>query len=146
MARPASPVALNWVRFFGHLCTFIGFFAEKLGSFRNFRVSGQSSSPSFSNRILTLTKYASACHATGCQRRAGWIADSRQSTPRLTPLSRRSLAKADRAFYLARHPVSGNQHLFSRYFTAMSKNNPQIARKAKFETRTPKTGIRFRPM
>jgi len=26
----------NWVRFFGHLCTFIGFFAEKLGSFRNF--------------------------------------------------------------------------------------------------------------
>jgi len=36
MARPASTVALNWVRFFGHLCTFIGFFAEKLASFRNF--------------------------------------------------------------------------------------------------------------
>jgi hypothetical protein len=35
MARSASPVALNWVRFFGHLCTFIGFFEEKLGSFRN---------------------------------------------------------------------------------------------------------------
>ena len=30
-----------WVRFFGHLCTFIGFFAEKLGSFRNFTTRGK---------------------------------------------------------------------------------------------------------
>ena len=40
MAGPASPVALNWVRFFGHLCTFIGFSAEKLGSFRNLALLG----------------------------------------------------------------------------------------------------------
>jgi len=31
-------LASIWVRFFGHLCAFIGLFEEELGSFRNFNV------------------------------------------------------------------------------------------------------------
>jgi len=63
----------NWVRFFGHLCIFIGFFAKKLGSFRNLHPHPPAFNP------FAPPREPPHGGPSGSDR-AGWIAASRQST------------------------------------------------------------------
>jgi hypothetical protein len=80
MARPASPVALNWVRFFGHLCTFIGFFSEKLGSFRNFNVPEPPIPPGL--QLLRASPRAAPCCPHGSKRRRRYGLPIHDNPPR----------------------------------------------------------------
>ena len=147
MAIPTSPVALNWVRFFGHLCTFIGFFAKKLGSFRNlhphppafnsFECLREPFCPSPSTRLVRpsgsdLRSFTrQVCQ--GCP--SGRSFPVKRNYPHLSAHSRRTRpAGSDR-------PTSSS----SLATSWLCQRTPVLHSLGAGGTRTPKTRIRSRP-